>query len=90
MIGGLRAETEHRFCDFCKTWLYTPLQSLGDLVNIRTAMLDRVHDDPPYIECWTQEKLPWDQTASPRSYATQPDLPDFGSLLEEFARANCN
>lgn len=88
VIGGLRAETEHRFCDFCKTWLYTPLESLGDLVNVRTATLDHVHDDPPYIECWTQEKLPWAQTGSPHSYATQPDLPDFGSLMEEFASAN--
>jgi len=85
VIGGLHGEPRHFVCDFCKSWLYTSLEAVGDFVNVRTTMLDEVPGGPPFMETWTAEKLPWASTGATHSYAGAPAIEEYGALMGEFA-----
>lgn len=85
VIGGLHGEPKHCFCDYCKSWLYTTLEAVGDFVNVRTTMLDDVPQDAPFIETCTAEKLPWVRTGARHSYEGQPAMNVYGELMQEFA-----
>lgn len=83
--GGLRGETRHSFCPHCMSWLFTRPPGLDGFVNVRTAMLDRAQDLPPYFETYTSERLPFAVTGAARSYERFPPQEDFGRLLSDYA-----
>jgi hypothetical protein len=86
VIGGIHGpQIHHNHCDRCKSWVFTRIDGLDFLVNLRATMLDDDHWVAPFVEFWTGEKLPWAETGAPHSFATQPDMDGFQSLLAEFA-----
>ena len=86
VIGGLHESTHHYFCSYCMSWMFTRPEGMNDVVNLRPSMLDDHSWVVPFIEVWTQEKLPWANTPAVHSYATQPAFAEYAKLLEEFAR----
>ena len=85
VIGGLHGDTRHHFCGWCMSWLYTTLEAIGDFVNVRTTMLDDVPREPPFMETFTKEALPWAQTGAARSYPGFPEMDEYPRLMQEFA-----
>ena len=87
VIGGLHGPTRHFFCPRCLSWMFTRPEGMNEFVNLRPSMLDDHRWIVPFIEVWTQEKLPWSNTPAVHSYATLPALTDYAKLIEEFVRA---
>jgi hypothetical protein len=86
VIGDLHGPTRRYFCPRCMNWMFTRPEGTNEFVNLRPTMLDEHGWIVPFIEFWTQEKLPWANTPSVYSYATEPVFADYAKLLEEFAR----
>lgn len=84
--GGLKGTTRHFFCPTCKSWVYTQLEGIDDYVNVRSTLLDRHGWFVPFIETWTQHKLPWARTPAQHRFATQPDPAAFKQLAQVFAK----
>ena len=87
VIGGLRGASRHYFCPNCMSWLFTRMEGMEHLVNVRSVMLDEVDPAPPYIETQTADKLPWVLTGAAHSFERFPPSEVFGGLIAEFARA---
>ena len=86
VIGGLHGDqSRHHHCDWCKSWLFTRIPpEYGPFVNVRATMLDDATWFAPYMETFTDEKLPWAQTGATRSYPTFPNMADYAALLEAY------
>lgn len=83
--GGMRGpELEHFFCPDCKTWMFTRIVGMDDIVNVRPTMFDDPRWSRPFIETMTAEKLPWAQTPARHSYEAFPPVEDYRRLMEEF------
>ena len=87
VLGGLHGDARHNFCDWCKSWPFTTHEALGDIVNVRTTMLDEVPAEPLFLEMFTDEALPWAKTGARHSFAQFPAADEFGPLMQEFAAA---
>lgn len=85
VIGGLHGATRHFHCDYCMSWLFTRPEGLDGLVNLRTTMLDAPPADPPFLETWTAEALPWVKTGAAHSYEAFPPPDAFAPMIAEFA-----
>jgi hypothetical protein len=86
--GGLQGGTiRHHFCPHCKSWMFTRIQGMDLFVNVRATMLDDTSWYTPFIETWTDERLPWATTPARHSYPRFPPEADFPRLLAEFAGA---
>jgi hypothetical protein len=86
VIGGLHGEqVHHHHCDHCKSWVFTRVDGLDFFVNLRATMLDEHRWFAPFVEFWTDERLPWAETGAPHSFGTVPDLDGFQPLIAEFA-----
>ncbi|HET9621119.1 MAG TPA: GFA family protein [Kofleriaceae bacterium] len=72
VIGGLHGPTKHFFCPHCMTWMFTRPEGLDWLVNVRTTMLDDAIGLAPFIETYTEDKLPWVTTGAVHSFAKLP------------------
>jgi hypothetical protein len=84
VLGGLRnPELQHHFCPQCMSWIYS--QFRPDFVNVRVTMLDDTTWFVPFIETWTEEKLPWATTPAVHSYPGFPPMERYGELMAEFA-----
>lgn len=83
--GGLQQQVPHFHCGHCKSWVFTRPEGAG-FVNLRAMMLDEPRWFQPYVETWTDEKLPWAITGAVRSYGTQPALAEYESLIAEYRR----
>jgi len=86
VIGGLHAPTRHYFCDHCLSWAYTRPEGMDEIINVRTTLLDTPPQEPPFLETFTAEALPWAKTGATHSFATFPPMDRFQSLMAEFAR----
>jgi hypothetical protein len=86
VIGGLHGSTRHYFCPYCMSWLFTRPEGFDWFVNVRATMLDDVEWSTPFIETYTNEKLPWVSTAAVHSYAGIPSIEEYGELTEEYAK----
>jgi hypothetical protein len=86
VIGGLHGATGHFFCAYCMTWMFTRPEGFDAFVNLRPSMLDEHGWFAPFIEVWTQAKLPWANTSAIHSFATQPAFEQYAQLVEAFAR----
>jgi hypothetical protein len=87
VIGGLHGPDAHHFhCPHCKSWVFTRAQGMDWFVNLRATMLDEHRWFEPYAEFFTDEKLPWATTPARHSYATVPEMAEFGPLMEAYAK----
>ncbi|HEY9623641.1 MAG TPA: GFA family protein [Crinalium sp.] len=86
IIGGLHGATRHYFCPHCMSWLFTRPEGLDELVNVRATLMDDAQSFSPFIETYTDEKLPWVTTPAVHSFNKFPRLEDFPALLSEFAK----
>jgi hypothetical protein len=83
--GGLQQALDHRFCPFCKTWMFTRADPTGQFVNLRPTTLDDHGWVVPFVECCVTEKLSWASTLARYAYDQFPPAEDRPSLLAEFA-----
>ncbi|MCW2364327.1 MULTISPECIES: GFA family protein [Sphingobium] len=85
VIGGLHGATRHFFCDHCLSWVFTRPEGMDEIVNVRTTLLDVPPTDPPFLETYTSEALPWAVTKARHSFETFPPMEQFQPLMAEFA-----
>ncbi|HRI50113.1 MAG TPA: GFA family protein [Pseudomonadota bacterium] len=86
VIGGLHGAAHHYFCPHCMSWVFTRAEGFDHFVNIRPTMLDDASWFTPFIETWTQEKLPWATTPARHSFDGFPALEDYAALTEQYAK----
>jgi hypothetical protein len=84
-VGGLHGATRHHFCPHCMSWMFTRPEGFDAFVNLRASVLDDHGWFSPYVEMWTQEKLPWANTPAAHSFATQPEFSAYQGLIAEYA-----
>ena len=82
-VGGAHGAIEHRFCAYCMSWLFSRMPGAG-FVNVRSALLDREAWKAPFVETWTDEKLPWAQTTAKHSFPRFPAKEAWGPMIAEF------
>jgi hypothetical protein len=85
VIGGLHGATRHFFCPYCLTWMFTRPAGDDGFVNLRPSTLDDHAWFAPFIEVFTEAKLPWAETGAVHSYPTFPEMADYGSLARDYA-----
>lgn len=86
VLGGLHGATKHYHCPHCLSWVFTRPEGMADqFVNLRATMLDDASWVVPYVETFTEEKLPWASTPSVHSYARVPDVSEYMRLAQEFS-----
>ncbi len=86
VIGGLHGGTRHFFCAHCKSWLFTRIEGMDEFVNVRASVLDNFADYTPFVETYTDEKLPWAQTPAAHSFSKFPPAESFPELLGKFTQ----
>jgi len=84
VIGGLHGPTQHYFCPHCMSWLFTRPEGMDWFVNVRSTMLDDPSKLPPFVETYTDEKLPFAQTGAVHSYTQLPPLEAWEGLMKEY------
>lgn len=88
VVGGIHgADGQHMFCDHCKTWMFTRVTAMPELVNLRPTMLDSHAWVAPYAETFTKNRLPWARTGAVKSFEEFPPMEQYQSLIQEFAKA---
>ncbi|HEX8222620.1 MAG TPA: GFA family protein [Allosphingosinicella sp.] len=86
VIGGLRGPvSHHHHCPACLSWVFTQVEGMDWFVNLRASALDDHSWFEPFIEVWTDEKLPWAATGARHGYATSPEMAEFETLMHAYA-----
>ena len=85
VIGGLHGATRHHFCPHCLSWLFTLPGGDPDFVNVRASALDDHAWFVPFIDFFTEAKLPWAETGAAHNFATGPEDLEYPALVREFA-----
>jgi hypothetical protein len=83
VIGGMHAEPEHYFCPWCMSWMFTRVNG-APFVNVRATMLDDTSGYSPWLETFTDEKLPWVTVPAARSFPRFPEFDEYPGLVAEF------
>ena len=83
--GGLQENLDHRFCGFCKTWMFTAFDRAVPFVNLRATMLDEHDWFVPFTESCTTEKLPWVTTPAKHRFPQFQPRDAWPALMAEFA-----
>lgn len=86
VIGGLHGSSHHYFCPHCKSWMFTRTEGMDEFVNLRPTMLDRHEWVVPFVETWTDEKLPWASTPAIHSFGKLPTTEDFPTLIQAYSQ----
>jgi len=84
VVGGLRGQVAHHHCPQCMSWVFTRPPGLP-FVNVRTTMLDRPQDFPPYLDIWVSEKLPWVTPTSAHAFDQFPAPEEWPALMQAYA-----
>ncbi|SLN53084.1 Glutathione-dependent formaldehyde-activating enzyme [Roseivivax jejudonensis] len=85
--GGTRGEgIAHFFCPDCMSWMFTRIEMLPGMVNLRATMLDDPAWAAPFVETQTDEKLPFAHVDAVASFARFPEMAEMQDLVERFAR----
>jgi len=87
VIGGLHGDAHHYFCPYCMSWMFTRVDAMGDLVSVRAMLCDDARAFVPFIETYTNEKLPWATTPAVHSFERYPPVEQFPDLLAEYANS---
>jgi len=85
VVGGLHGASKHMFCGYCMTWMFTRPEGIDFFVNLRPTMLDDPSWYVPFIETYTDEKLPWVTTPAVHSFAKFPEMSAVEGILGEYA-----
>ncbi len=85
VVGGLHGPSKHMFCGYCMTWMFTRPEGMDFFVNLRPTMLDDRSWFVPFIETFTDEKLPWATTSAVHSFPKFPEMSAYEGLVQEFA-----
>lgn len=86
VIGGLHgADSQHHFCGWCMSWMFTRPQGMDWFVNLRPTMLDDTSGIAPFIETYTVEKLPFAETGAVHSFERFPPMEAMEGLVRDFA-----
>lgn len=85
VVGGLHGATRHYFCAYCMSWLFTRPEGMDEFVNIRSTMMAYDATLAPFIETYTDEKLPWVRAPAVHSFPKFPPPERFPGMLAEFA-----
>jgi len=85
VIGGLHGASQHYFCGWCMTWMFTRPEGVDFFVNVRPTMLDDTSWFEPYIETFTSEKLAWASTTARHSYSKYPAMEEYEGLMKGYA-----
>lgn len=86
VIGGLHGATRHFFCPHCMSWMFTRPEGVDQFINVRATLLDDASWVAPFIETWTQTRLPGAVTSAAFSYEAFPPIEDYMKLMDEFAK----
>lgn len=86
VLGGLHGAAQHYHCPHCMSWMFTRLEGVEFIVNLRPTMLDDVSDFVPFMETYTSEKLPWATTPAVHSYDQFPPMETYQKLMGEYAQ----
>jgi hypothetical protein len=84
-IGGIHGPSRHYHCGYCKSWLYTEPEGVADFVNVRSTMFDQPRTEPPFVEVYVGEALPWAVIGAQKSYTALPAMEEWPILIEQFA-----
>ena len=87
VVGGLHGPTRHFFCAHCMSWMFTRPEDVDWIVNVRATLLDDPSWFSPFMETFTNEKLPWVRTPATHSYAEFPPMEVYADLLKAYAEA---
>lgn len=86
VIGGLHGASQHHFCAWCMSWLFTRPDGVDWFVNVRSTMLDEpAWWATPFMETWAAEKLPWATTRALHTFERLPANDAYPALLAAFA-----
>jgi hypothetical protein len=88
VIGGIHGAIRHYHCDYCKSWLFTEPDGVEDFVNVRSTMFDKVRTEPPFVDTYVGEALPWTQARGQHRYDALPQMDEWPNLVREFAERN--
>jgi len=84
--GGIKGpQLDHFFCPDCKTWMFTRIVGMDDIVNVRPTIFDDPAWCVPFIETMTAEKHAWASTPAVHSFEGFPPREAFPRLMQEFA-----
>ena len=85
VVGGLHGDdSQHNFCAYCMTWMFTRIPSMTHLVNVRPTMFDDHKWFFVFAETYTSNRLPFAQTGAKHSFAEFPPMEKYGDLVQEF------
>lgn len=84
VLGGLHGPTRHFFCPHCKSWMFTRPETAEWIVAVRATLLDDPHDFEPFVETFTDEKLPWAATGALRSFPRFPEFEEYAGLTAAY------
>ena len=85
VLGGLKREIKHFFCPSCMSWMFSRMDGLEWFTNVRTTMLDDPARFAPFVETWTDEKLPFAEAGAAKSYPQFPPMEEFEPLMKAFS-----
>jgi hypothetical protein len=85
VIGGLHGPNKHYFCPYCMSWMFTRPEGMDWFVNVRSTMLPDPARLAPFVETYTDEKLPFAQTGAVHSFGTLPPFEAWEGLAKDYA-----
>ncbi len=85
VIGDCKSAGQHNFCAKCFSWIFTRPGGIDGMVNIRTPLLERAAELPPYAEFFSEEGLPKVRSGAPLTFKTAPPVDEFLKLADAYA-----
>lgn len=86
VIGGLHGPNKQYYCPHCLSWLFNSIPGADHLINMRATMLDDASWVVPFVDMWTETKLPGVVTGAVRSFERFPPEAQYGGLTADFMR----
>jgi len=87
VVAGLRGEdVRHYFCGDCMSWMFTRMNGVDFMVNVRATLLDEAAWFEPFVETYTSEKLPWASTPAKHSFPQFPAQDAWPGLMAAYAK----
>lgn len=86
ITGGLGTPgRKHFYCASCLTFVYSEIEGAGR-INLRTSILDKAAEFPPFVEVMTDQKLPWAEVPVAHSFAGAPaNLEELQALMRAYS-----
>jgi hypothetical protein len=86
VLGGKLGPEKQHYCPSCKSWLFNEPSFAPQIINVRATMLDDASWFTPFVEMFTDEKLPGVVTGAQRSFERYPPEAQWPGLAADFAR----